>query len=144
MTAIGAPILVGAAGLATDYATFNNKLTTLQAAADSAAIAATRELSLAKSANAVIEDVARRYVVAALGDTEDEINVEVKVDKYGGAVSVIVTDHWQPMFGHFIGADITPVIADAKAKLVGESKICVIGLSSKGAGTIQMTKNSRL
>ena len=59
-------------------------------------------------------------------------------------VQVTLSDAWHPFFAHFLGADITPIVVDARAELVGESKVCVIALMPQGAGAISMTKNSLL
>ena len=50
--ATGAPVLMGAVGIASDYAVYTMKKSALQAAADAAALAATRELSVIASGTA--------------------------------------------------------------------------------------------
>lgn len=171
-TAVGAPVLLGGVGLASDFAIFTMKKSKLQAAADAAALAATRELSVIQSgssastesapmamksmamASAVggepppddgpIGAIARSYVASAVGDGGGTISTSVEIDESTGTVKVVVTDSWQPFFAHFLGADITPIRTDAKAELVGESKVCVIATSTNGLGAISMTKNSHL
>lgn len=163
-TAVGAPVLMGGVGLASDFAIFSMKKAKLQAAADAAALAATRELSViqsgssptvaaAKSApgggastadDGPIGAIARSYVASAVGDGDGTISTTVEIDESTGTVKVVVVDQWQPFFAHFLGADITPIRTDAKAELVGESKVCVIATSTSGIGAVSMTKNSHL
>ncbi len=59
MTAIALPALLGVLGLASDYAQFSSKRSELQGAADKAALAAAKELSLATSSDATIEAAAK-------------------------------------------------------------------------------------
>lgn len=163
-TAVGAPVLMGGVGLASDFAIFSMKKAKLQAAADAAALAATRELSViqsgssptvaaAKSApgggastadDGPIGAIARSYVASAVGDGDGTISTTVEIDESTGTVKVVVVDQWQPFFAHFLGANITPIRTDARAELVGESKVCVIATSSSGLGAVSMTKNSHL
>lgn len=161
--AVGAPVLMGGVGLASDYAIFTMKKAKLQAAADAAALAATRELSVIQSGPSVaakasamatagagkpddgpIGEIARSYVTSALGDGDGTISTSVEIDEASGTVKVTVTDAWQPFFAHYLGADITPIKTGARAELVGESKVCVIALEPKVIGAIAMTKNSHL
>ena len=154
--AVGAPVLLGAVGVASDFAVFTMKKSKLQSAADAAALAAARELSVtatgstgaAKASASVssggpIEAIARTYVATALPDATTT-TTGVTVDSAKGAVQVTLSDAWHPFFAHFLGADITPIVVDARAELVGESKVCVIALMPSGAGAISMTKNSLL
>jgi Flp pilus assembly protein TadG len=160
--AVSAPAVLGGAGVATDFAIFSMKRNTLQAAADAAALAATRELSVigsgtsasAMAASAAastgspdggpIDSIARSYVQTALADEEGVISTSVEIDDASGAVKVSVQDNWRPFFAHFLGADITPIKVSARAELVGESKVCVIALTTSGIGAVSLTKNAHL
>jgi len=154
--AVGAPVLLGAVGVASDFAVFTMKKSKLQSAADAAALAAARELSVVASGSGSaakasaslsgggpIEAIARTYVATALPDATTT-TTGVTVDSAKGAVQVTLSDAWHPFFAHFLGADITPIVVDARAELVGESKVCVIALKPTGAGALSMTKNSHL
>lgn len=158
--AISAPALVGSAGVAIDIATYTMKKNTLQAAADNAALAAARELSVissggggasAKMAVAAaapsggpVEDIARGYVNSAMAEENSSVDTQVAVDDGSGAVSVEVSETWQPFFAHLLGAKITPIAVTARAELVGESKVCVIALTDSGIGAVSMTKDAHL
>lgn len=155
--AVSAPVMLGAVGIASDFAVFTMKQSKLQAAADAAALAAARELSVISSGAApkaammatssstgnTIEAIAKSYVDNTLsGDTTT--TTSVSIDNAKDAVHVTLTDAWHPFFAHFFGANITPIIVDARAELVGKSKVCVIALKTSGAGAISMTKNAHL
>jgi Flp pilus assembly protein TadG len=167
--AAASPVVMGAFGIAADYAVYTMKKSRLQAAADAAALAATRELSVigsggsgsgsgsasAKTASAAmagaastgggpIEDIARSYVQSALPKDSSTTSTGVSIDDAAGSVQVTVTDNWKPFFAHFLGADITPIVAHARAELVGESKVCVIATIANGAGGVSVTKNAHL
>lgn len=162
--AVSAPAVLGAVGVAADFAVFSMKKSTLQAAADAAALAATRELSVigsGASAGAVamkmsaagteegsgagpIDAIARSYVQTAMAQEDGKISTSVEIDESSGAVTVAVQDDWQPFFAHFLGADITPIKASARAELVGETKVCVIALTESGIGAVSMTKSAHL
>jgi Flp pilus assembly protein TadG len=68
MTAIALPALLGVLGLASDYAQFSSKRTELQGAADKAALAAAKELSLATSSRC--DDRGRSQGIRVGGDEE--------------------------------------------------------------------------
>ncbi len=155
--AVGAPVLMGAVGLASDFAVFTLKKSELQSAADAAALAATRELSVistdstsakmsseSEEDEGPIEEIARNYVMASLETESTDISTSVEIDEAEGSVRVSVTDTWQPFFAHFLGADITPITTDAKAQLVGENKVCVIGLAGTGSGVVSLTNDAHL
>lgn len=154
--AVGTPVLFGAVGIASDFAVFTMKKSKLQAAADAAALAATRELSVISPGTAsklmasasgsegnAIEAIAKSYVDNTLGD-RSTTTTEVAIDSEKGAVKVTLADAWHPFFAHFLGADITPIVVHARAELVGESKVCVIALKPTGMGAISMTQNALL
>lgn len=152
--AVATPAVFAVVGVAADFAAFTMKKGELQAAADAAALAATRELSVIQTGGAMaakastgggtIEEIAKSYVTSAIGDRGGAVSTAVEIDEGSGTVKVTVTENWQPFFAHFLGADITPVASDARAELVGESKVCIIATTASGLGAVSMTKNSHL
>ncbi len=141
MTAIALPALLGVLGIASDYAQFSSKRAELQGAADKAALAAAKELSLATSSDATIEAAAKSFASAA---TKNDIQTRVNVEKSGAAVAVQVQESWTPFFAHFLGADITPVIVKATAELVGQAKICVLTLDDSESDALELDNGGRL
>ena len=164
MMAISSPALIAAVGVAIDFGTYSMKMGQLQAAADAAAIAATKELALAPSTTQSIQSVAVAYVDAQLGQAPaaapapkamamsgaapppptNGVTTEVVIDKVNGTVKVKVTEYWSPFFAHFLGADITPIKSNATAQLAGDSKICVLTLEPSAFAAIYMVKNATI
>ena len=140
--AVAIPGLMGAAGIAVDFSVFNLKLTKLQGAADQAAIAAVKELSVANTSKNSVTEVANSFVKASLANAS--VTVDVQIGEKNDSVKVTVTEKWTPFFAHFIGANVTPVVAHATAGLYGEAKICVLALTASESGAVSMTKASRL
>ncbi|NMD06821.1 MAG: hypothetical protein GYA66_02455 [Phyllobacteriaceae bacterium] len=139
--ALSAPVLMGALGLAADYAQFASKRSELQAAADSAALAAAREFSISSATDSTIAAAAKSF---AAGSTNSPIKTTVSIDNANEAVTVSVREDWTPFFAHFLGADITPVIVDATASLAGRANTCVLALKENDEKTIELTKNAKL
>lgn len=138
-----APVLLGGSGLALDYLTYTHKLTQLQAAADSAAIAGAQELSLASINDAQIKVVVEQYAQRSVSSAKS-ITSEIFVDRKKGALTVQVTEIWTPIFAEFIGAKMTPIVTSATASLVGSSSICVLALSPSRSKAVHLDKDAIL
>jgi Flp pilus assembly protein TadG len=130
MFALTLPVMLGGAGLAMDFATFAMKQTTLQAAADAAALAGAKQLSIASSQDSTIQASALAFLMEELRGRDETATGTVKVDRSKGTVQVLVSESWTPFFAHFIGAEITPVNVAATGALAGESKLCVLTLAT--------------
>lgn len=141
MTAIALPALLGVLGLASDYAQFSSKRSELQGAADKAALAAAKELSIATSTDSTVEAAAKTF---AAGVTSNDIKTSAKVDGKGRSVTVKIEEYWTPFFAHFLGADITPVIVEATAELFGQANICVLALDPSADEALALKNKSML
>lgn len=135
------PALMGAVGLASDYAQFVSKRSELQSAADSAALAAAQEFSLANATDTTISAAAASFAAAT---TNNDIVTTVDIDNGNESVTVQVKEAWTPFFAHYLGADITPVVVHATATLAGRSNTCVLALKRNDNRTIELTKNAKL
>jgi Flp pilus assembly protein TadG len=144
MFALAVPMLLGAVGLAIDFATFSMKRSTLQAAADASALAGASQLSLASSSDSVITSAALSLFKEEVKGKNDAATGAVTVDRKKGNVKVDITEVWTPFFAHFIGADITPVTVTATGALAGESKLCLLTLETKSAKGLQMLQSAQL
>ena len=144
MASMAAPVLMAAMGAASDYANFNLKHDSLQAAADAAAIAAATELSVASSSNTSINASAGVFVRATLGAEADATEVQVDIDRLRQEVTVTLTEVWTPFFAHFLSTDMTPIIVGATATLSGASSVCVLALDPSGADAINADKTSQV
>jgi hypothetical protein len=144
MFGLAMPAMMAGIGIASDYATFSMKLNSLQTAADQAALAGAKELTITGSSKEKIEQLAKTYVQQNLLEDFGRVEVITTLDDENNSVKVRIEEKWTPFFAHFIGANITPVIAEATAGLYGESKICVLALTGSGPGAVSMTTNSHL
>lgn len=144
MFAISMPALMAAVGVASDYGIYNMKRTSLQNAADQAAIASAKELALSTSNTKTQQEVVDAYVLANLGEAGAHVDTTVAVSANKSAVTVRLEETWSPFFAHFIGAKIMPIVVSAKASLQGESKICVLAVANSGSGAISMTHDSSI
>lgn len=135
------PAVMGAVGLASDYAQYISKKSELQSAADSAALAAAKEFTLANATDTTIAAAAKSFAAAVTGDA---ITTTVNIDSKNEAVSVQIREDWTPFFAHFLGAEITPVITNATAALAGRANTCVLALNDEDEKTIELTKSAKL
>jgi Putative Flp pilus-assembly TadE/G-like len=144
MFALLGPLLLGAAGIAIDFATFSLKQSSLQAAADAAALGGAKQLSLATSKDSIVKSAALSLVSETLKGKDDAAVGTATIDRPKGSITVHISESWTPFFAQYIGADITPVTAVATASLVGESKLCLLTLESKSAKGLQMLQSAHL
>src|SRR5712675_1774276 len=106
------PVLVGAAGIAIDYGLAAKTRSSMQAVADSAALASVTELQLARSDSSRVTAVARNFVNSALRD----VNTSVDVDMDALTVKVGIDKHYTPFFK--MASDMQ-LHASATAKMSG-------------------------
>ena len=144
MFAVSVPALFAAVGVASDFAVFNMKKSALQTAADQSALSTAKELGLASLQKTSLQQTAANYALAALSNDSSNIKTDVVVDSNNTDVTVYLSEYWTPFFAHFIGADIMPVTAHAKASLQGESKICVLAVSTAGMGAVSMIQDANI
>jgi Flp pilus assembly protein TadG len=136
------PALLGSAGLAVDFSIYNLKQTKLQSAADQAAVAAAKELTVVNVKKSAIAEAADGFARNIL--TSGNFTVNAEVGAANDTVKVTITEVWTPFFAQFIGADVTPVVARATAKLAGTANVCVLALNGTAAKAVHMDKQARL
>lgn len=144
MFALGLPGLLGAVGVASDFAVLEMKRTSLQAAADTSALAAAKELSIASSTDSSIVAAARNYVATELTANDANAVTTVTVDHKKGSVTVALSEVWTPFFAHFINSGVTPVSVQATGILAGSTNICVLALHPTSNQALVMTKTAKL
>lgn len=131
-------------GVAVDYGMMVSKHSELQARADGSAIAGAREMQVANTSKTQIVSVATSFATnvspVSHGST---ITVDVTTDEES-EISVTVTEEWRPLFAHLISDTVTPVSANAVAKIVGSEKICVLALEETEADTIRLNREAQL
>jgi Flp pilus assembly protein TadG len=147
---ITAPVLIGVAGIAVDYARFNSTRADLQGLADGAAVAAVQSMAVANMTSGATAATVDSYVKSnaegiAWQKGDKQIVVATKVDSANNAVDVQLSKEWKPMLAHvLIGEVKTPVVVESTAKMVGSGKACVIGLNTIEDKTVHADDASRL
>jgi Flp pilus assembly protein TadG len=138
------PVLMAGIGVAVDFGMVGAKQSRLQAAADQSAIAAVKELTIANTSKSSVQSAAESYTVSLVDDPKASIKITTEISPKRDAVTVTLKEEWTPFFAHFLGADMTPIVVDATAKLAGEANICVLALNSSSSKAIYMDKEARL
>jgi Putative Flp pilus-assembly TadE/G-like len=154
---LGAPLLFGFVGVAVDYSTWSRQTTVLQKAADGAALAAANELRVAepdsRRIQAVAESVVRGQVKLGLGDEPVTVKAELvkthegnanQTDKDAEAVKVTLWQRKAAVMSRLVTPELTDIEVSATAKLVGGTKICVIGLDDNAPGTVRLEDSARI
>ena len=147
---IAAPVLVGVAGIAVDYARYNTTVANLQGLADGAAVAAVRSMAVANmssdsAASAVESYVKQKAEEMAWQKGVENIVVTTNISPSGDAVEVQLSQEWGPMLAHVLVGDVkTPVVIKSTAKMVGTGKACVIGLNEIADKTVHMDDASQV
>lgn len=154
---VAMPAILAAVGLSIDVALWTLQQRELQSSADSAALAAARELYLANMSSYKVDDVAKTIVEANMkgGFSKDPVSVTVKTDLVGrtasgdtitesGAVLVSVTQHRADIFSGLFFGDPGYLTVEAVARILTGGRICVIGLETKSAKAIELEKRARV
>ncbi|WP_165823716.1 pilus assembly protein TadG-related protein [Metarhizobium album] len=145
MFGILAPVLLGVAGGAVDFGAFVNHRLELQAAADSASLAAAKEAGLSGWTENAARAVVESYLDINLRAGGSGIyTADVQVDATAKQVTVVLEQDHRPYFvvGYFQGSPQIRVRSTAQAS--NSSNICVIGLHPSDEGTISMNTNAVL
>lgn len=150
MMAISAPVVFTVVGVAIDYFMMVHIKGQLQIAADSAAIAGVKELSLSGVTDKQVTAVAESFVYTNLGELSEPdskkgaLSIDVKIAKQKRTVEVAIKQEWTPFFLHFIESGVTPIGARAEAKTIGLRLACVLGLSELTPPGVQLWSNASL
>ena len=110
MTALSAPVVFAIVGVAIDYFMMVHIKGQLQIAADSAAIAGVKELSLSGATDKQVTAVAESFVYTNLGElsekdiTEGNLGIDVKIAKEKRTVEVAIKQEWTPFFMQFVNS----------------------------------------
>ena len=147
---LAAPVLVGVAGIAVDYARYTNSVSNLQGLADGAAVAAVQGLAVANTsastASASVDAYVRqRAVDMAWQKGAQDIQVSTQISSSGDAVEVRLSQDWSPMLAHVLFGNVkTPIEIRSTARMVGTGKACIIGLNHDATRTLHMDDASRV
>jgi Flp pilus assembly protein TadG len=142
--ALALPVLFGAIGVAADYGIMNSKHSKLQFAADQAAIAAVKELTIANTTTQSVEAAANSFAKEQLAKTDSNISVKVVIGDDKDTATVTVSETWTPFFAHFLDAKATPIVVSATAKVAGKTGLCVLALNPTAMKGVHMDKLAKL
>lgn len=144
--ALAVPVLLGFAGAAVDYGTWIKQRSLLQSAADAAAMAAARELSVSTYEQARMQAIAERWAktyyvtdAAALG-----LTIAVAPQDNGTSVQVQLRHDRKQVLSGILGLLPGHIGASSVATLRGQRKLCVIALDPTSRQTIYLKSNSWL
>jgi len=145
ITALCAPALCAVLAVAVDCFMMVNIQSRLQAAADAAALASVKELSLAGATQNQVKAVAISFAHNNLEEDDSApSNVGVEVFKDKGTVEVAIEKAWVPFFLHFVGNKVTPIRVNARARIIGRRLACVVGLSKLVPPGVQLWQEASL
>ena len=139
---VAVPLLV-AAGIAVDYAAMSKHRASLQAVADSAAIAAAREIPLADVDAEQIRAMALSFIDANFRSPQRPV-VATATDFPSSRVRVDLEWYWKPQFAQIFIEGVTPIRVSSSAQVVGTGTVCMVGLDKVKKETIHLTKSASL
>ncbi|MCH9806500.1 MAG: hypothetical protein K0U74_02095 [Alphaproteobacteria bacterium] len=150
--ALALPILLGISLSAMDYAWTLSHKTVLQDAADTAALAGAKELSLSDSkrenVSAVVKAMAKRYIeanrdsLAKKNAAPPTINANVTGDP--PEVRVSITQKVDALVGGGFGLKFGDLKIRSVARVIGQPNICVLGLHPSANGTLSLEHEARV
>ena len=142
--ALAMPAVLGALGVAVDMGMLQAKRTQLQQAADGAAIAAAKELTVSTSDAKTIAATADVFARSSMTLQSSTLQVSANIGSKKDSVTVELREDWTPFFAHFLQTGVTPVVVQATAKLAGEANICVLTLNPTDGKSLHMDNSGRL
>ncbi|MGE3929636.1 MAG: pilus assembly protein TadG-related protein [Hyphomonadaceae bacterium] len=144
MAAGAAPLLLGCAGLAVDFASAWSARSNLQAAADGAAIAAATELPLRSTSAATVQSIAERYVRENAGRNVTLTSIASNVLDNRAGVRVTVAGHTGSIMGSLFNADGYSPQVEAVARLAGGVPLCALTLEERQGRGIYLERRGRI
>jgi hypothetical protein len=149
MFATALPVLLLTVGFTIDYGIVIKQRQVLQTAADAAALAGAKGLSLAdakrENVEAVVKAIVDSYASrnAAAGSVKDyTVLADVRDDPL--EVHVSISQIPRTVFGASFGLSLTAIEVIATARVVGQPNICILGLDESASGTIDLQKQARV
>ena len=143
------PLLLGLAGGVIDLVQYKRMQLKMQALADQAALAATREGGLKGWDLNVAKAVAKLFVeneVGTSGGSEPlaQFAADAQLDKTGKKVTVSVSMDHHPFFyvGYFTGSP--QIVVKATATVTSDMNLCVIGLDPVSPKTVSLSGTSKV
>jgi hypothetical protein len=132
------PVLAIVVGAAIDYTFAASTKVKMQSIADSAAIAAVRELALASTNSTTVTSVATTFIAGSLPSAMSTVSV----DTDARTVQVIINQTYTPITGGILGRGPIPLSASSTAKLDGSMPLCLLALDPSSSETISLQDNA--
>jgi hypothetical protein len=147
-TAISLPVALLAVGAAIDYSIYERQRSALQAVADAAAIAGAREVVLSNADARQIEASAAAFVESNMSLSParraEKFELETTLSQDLHTLTVTIRQYWNPTFAHLFAKDVTPIVVDATARLVGSEKICLLALDEQASPAVRLRNYASL
>jgi hypothetical protein len=134
------PVLLGLLAAAIEYGLLVHRRDQLQNAADSGALAAARELSLAAFSTDGVAASARSMILTSLSAPAD---VTVEALASGSTVDVTVREAFKHYLGAVLGITSSRLEVRAVAR-IASTRLCLLALEPEKARAIDMNKSARL
>ncbi len=143
------PMLMLVSGMSVEYARYQQQSSQLLAAADAAAIAAAKELSLTDGKVNDLSSVAKAVVEQQMSAQQNAsqmpgVNVTAEVATATLEVTVNANHSFSTYFGVVTKFLPSKVLARSVARVVGSPNICVLALEPSELGAVWLAKSARM
>ncbi len=142
--ALMVPLLAGVTGIAIDYTTWSTQVSRLQAAADAAALAAARELSISSADQTRIEAVSEAVVRAKVPPGSGAVRLTATIVQSRSGVQVTLAQSKQAIMSQLVTPALTDMSVSATALVTGTRRLCVLSLDSQKSKTIDLDAEARI
>lgn len=134
------PLVLGSVAAAVEFGVLAHRTSQLQNAADAGALAAARQLSIARSSSDGVLSAAQAMVAASV---EPGFELSVTTTVLGNAVEVNVTQMAASLFGKIMGTESYSLAAKAVAR-VTSARLCMLALEPDKKGAIDVNQSATL
>ena len=134
------PLVLSSVAAAVEFGVLAHRTSQLQNAADAGALAAARQLSIARSSSDGVLSAAQAMVAASV---EPGFELSVTATVLGNAVEVNVTQMAASLFGKIMGTESYSLAAKAVAR-VTSARLCMLALEPDKKGAIDVNQSATL
>ncbi len=142
------PVLLATSAYLYDVSVFHSQHTRLQNAADAAALAVAKQLSLTDAKSEDLEIIAHRTAMSLLEENGQRLRHKVQLETVVAddnlTVDVRASMHLETISATFTDVALPDVSVRSAARVVGTPNICVLGLNPSEPGTISLEQDARV
>lgn len=144
LIALAVPAVLMLAASAVDLASVSSDRLLVQDTADSAALAAAKELSLSDPSG--VGERAQAFSHSKLSALSDRLSyrVDVKPADDGGSVTVSISGVRKSFFGNMLPPGGWKIGASATATIMGRTPLCLLGAGRSGVSDLVMDDRARI